>query len=97
MAAAGSHEVPSRCFGKTPLSRAEGETDQKAGKKHNKEGHWYVVEMNVAERKATVRVGTGAEGGWGDSERVHADAAAVLQSSQFWPNAARTTCTPNKC
>jgi len=47
------------------LSRAEGETDQNAGKKNNREGHWYVVKMNVAERKATVRVGTGADGGWG--------------------------------
>jgi len=65
MAAAGGHAAPPRCLGKTPLSRAEGETDQNAGKKNNKEGHWYVVEMNVAERKATVRVGTGADGVWG--------------------------------
>jgi len=76
MAAAGGHAAPPRCLGKTPLSRAEGETDQNAGKKNNKEGHWYVVEMNVAERKATVRVGTGADGALGESKRVHAAAAA---------------------
>ena len=47
------------------MSRAEGEIYQNAGKKNNKEGHSYVVDMNVAERKAMVRVGTGADGGWG--------------------------------
>jgi len=65
MAAVGGHAAPPRCLGKTPLSRAEGEADQNARKKNNKEGHWYVLEMNVAERKATVRVGTGADGSLG--------------------------------
>jgi len=63
MAAACGHAAPPRCLGKAPLSLAEGETEQNAGKKNNKEDHWYVVAMNFAERKATVRVGTGADGG----------------------------------
>jgi len=65
IAAAGGRAAQPRCLGKTPLSRAEGQTDQNAGKKSHKEGNWYVVEMNVAERKATVLVGTGANGGSG--------------------------------
>jgi len=52
MAATGGHAAPPRCLGKTSLSRAERETDQTAGKKNNKEGHWYVVEMNVADSAA---------------------------------------------
>ena len=68
---------------KAPFNRAEGETDQNAGKKNNKEGHWYVVEMNVAERKTTVRLGTGADGGWGESKRVHAAAAAAKAAARL--------------
>jgi len=52
MAATGGHAAPPRCLGKTSLSRAERETDQNAGKKNNKPGHWYVLEMNVADSAA---------------------------------------------
>ena len=66
------------------MSRAEGETDQNAGKKNNKEGHWYVVEMNVAERKSTVRVdGGGRRLGRVESKRVHAAAAAAKAAARL--------------
>jgi len=64
------------------LSRAERETDQNVGKKNNKEGHWYVVEINVAEMKATVREGTGADGGWGGLSQRECMRPQLLQKRQ---------------
>ena len=70
------------------MSRAEGETDQNAGKKNNKEGHWYVLEMNVDERGGEEGNGAGGDGGGRrlgrvESKRVHAAVAAAKAAARL--------------
>ena len=83
MAAAGGHAAPPRCLGKTHLSRAEGETDQNAGKKTTGPLVRSGDERGGEEGNGAGGDGSGRRLGRVESKRVHSAAAAAKAAARL--------------